>query len=114
MKIADILASEGTTKAKPTNTPHIHMAHPTPYWLANYPTTTHNEAIRNLRTFITKEHGTRETTSSKKEIPISRQMVIKYPNQPETLQPLMAQGKGAKYPNHPNIKIHICPIHGQP
>jgi hypothetical protein len=48
-EIADTLANEGTLKEKPTTTPHIHIAHPTPYWLASCPTATHDGAIRNLR-----------------------------------------------------------------
>ena len=68
-EIADTLANEGTLKEKPTNTPHIHIAHPTPYWLANYPTTTHDHAIYNLHTFITKEEGNRETISTKNQFP---------------------------------------------
>jgi len=55
-EIADTLANEGTTKEKPTSTPHIHIAHATPYWLASCPTATRDEAIRNLHTFITKTH----------------------------------------------------------
>ena len=51
------------------STPHIHIAHQTPYWLASCPTATHDEAIRNLRTFITKEHGNRETISAKHKFP---------------------------------------------
>ena len=46
-------------------THHIHIAHPTPYWLANCPTATHDGAIRNLYTTITKEHGTREAAIAK-------------------------------------------------
>jgi hypothetical protein len=63
--LADELANEGTTKEKLERTPHIHIARPTPYWLANYPTTTHDGDIRNLRTFITKEHGNLETSIAK-------------------------------------------------
>ena len=68
-KIADTLANKGTFKDKPTNTPHIHIAHLTPYWLANCPTATHNGAICNLRTTITKEHETCEKTFAKHKIP---------------------------------------------
>ena len=50
-KIADTLADEGTLKEKPTNTPHIHIAHPTPYCLASCPTATHDGVIHNLHTF---------------------------------------------------------------
>jgi hypothetical protein len=53
-EIADTLANEGTLKEKPSATPHIHLAHATPYWLANCPTATHDVAIRNLHTFVTK------------------------------------------------------------
>ena len=63
--IADDLANEGTTKEKPEATPHIHIGHSTPYWLASCPTTTHDGAIRNLRTFITKEHGNKEANLAK-------------------------------------------------
>jgi hypothetical protein len=68
-KIADELTNEGTTKEKPEATPRIHIAHSTPYWLAGCPTTTHDGAIRNLRTFITKEHGNRETSLAKHKFP---------------------------------------------
>ena len=54
--------TRGTFEDKPSTTPHIHIAHPTPYWLASYPTTTHDGAICNLNTSITKEHRTRKTT----------------------------------------------------
>ena len=59
-EIADTLANEGTLMEKPTNTPHIHIAHTTPYWLASCPTTTHDGAIRNLHSFITKERKNHE------------------------------------------------------
>ena len=63
----DTLANEGTLKEKPDNTPHIHIVHPTPYWLANSPTSTHDGAIRNLHTFITKEHKSRITALAKQK-----------------------------------------------
>ena len=59
-EMADILANMGTLKDKPNTTPWIHIARTTPYWLASCPTGTHDGAIRNLRTFITKEHENRE------------------------------------------------------
>jgi hypothetical protein len=68
-ELADELANEGTTKEKPEITPHIHIARPTPYWLASCPTTTHDGAIRNLRTFITKEHNNRETSAAINKFP---------------------------------------------
>ena len=68
-EIADTLANEGTLKAKSSPTPHIHIAHQTPYWLASCPIATHDGAIRNLSTFITKEHETRETTLVKHKFP---------------------------------------------
>ena len=63
------LPTKGLLKIKPTNTPHIHGAHPTPYWLANCPITTHDGAIYNLCTTITKGHGICETTLAKKKFP---------------------------------------------
>ena len=68
-EIADTLANKGTLKEKPNNTPHVHIAHPTPYWLASCPIATHDGAIRNLHTFITKEHENRETESTKRKFP---------------------------------------------
>src|ERR1700738_2077621 len=59
-EMADTLANMGTLKDKPDTTPRIHIARTTPYWLASCPTGTHDGAIRNLRTFITKEHENRE------------------------------------------------------
>ena len=53
-KIADTLANKGTLKEKSFATPHIHIAHATPYWLASCPTATHDGAIKNLHTFVTK------------------------------------------------------------
>jgi hypothetical protein len=50
-------------------TPHIHIAHPTPYWLASCPTGTHDGTIYNLRTFITKAHDTLETTLAINKFP---------------------------------------------
>ena len=66
---ADILANEGTLKEKPTNTPHIHVAHATPYWLASCPTTTHNGAIRNIHKFIIKEHNNRKMAVAQRKFP---------------------------------------------
>ena len=64
-EIANTLANEGTLKEKPTTTPRMHTIHPTPYGLASYPTATHDKAIRNLHTFITKEHRNRESLTTK-------------------------------------------------
>jgi hypothetical protein len=44
-EIADTLANEGTLKDKPDETPHIHIAHATPYWLSTSPMATHDGAI---------------------------------------------------------------------
>ena len=68
-ELADALANEGTNLEKPEQTPHIHIARPTPYWLASCPTGTHDGAIRNLRKFITKEHDNRETTIARNKFP---------------------------------------------
>ena len=51
---ADILANEGALQEKQTATPHIHLAHATPYWLASCPIATHDGAIRNTHKFIIK------------------------------------------------------------
>ena len=68
-EIVDTLANEGTLKEKPYMTPHIHIAHTTPYWLASCPTTTHDGAIRNLSTFIAKTHESYEATLAKRKFP---------------------------------------------
>ena len=57
-EIADQLANMGALLDKPTNIPRIHTAHTTPYWLNGIPTSTHTGAIRNLQTYINKEHKT--------------------------------------------------------
>ena len=59
-EIAYTLANERTNKEKLTPTPHIHIAHTTPYWLTSCPTATRDGAIRNLHTFITKAHDQQE------------------------------------------------------
>ena len=65
-EIADTLANEGTLKEKPSATPHVHLAHATPYWLASCPTATHDGAIRNLHTFVTKAHDNSEVRAAQK------------------------------------------------
>ena len=65
----DFRTNKGTLKEKPTTTPRIHIAHPAPYWLASYPTTTHDIAIRNLHTFITKKHRKQEYVMAKHKVP---------------------------------------------
>ena len=67
--IADMLANKGTLKEKPTATPHIHLAHATPYWLASCPTATHDGAIRNLHAFVTKAHDNREVRATQNKFP---------------------------------------------
>ena len=66
---AATLPNEGTLKEKPTATPHIHLAHATPYWLASCPTTTHDGAIRNIHKFIIKEHNNREIAFAQRKFP---------------------------------------------
>ena len=56
-------------KEKPTATPHIHIAHATPYWLASCPTATRDGAIRNLHTFVTKAHNYREVRTTQNKYP---------------------------------------------
>ena len=68
-EMADILANEGTLKEKPTATPHIHLAHATPYWLASCPTATYDGAIRNIHKFIIKEHNNREMAIAQRKFP---------------------------------------------
>ena len=68
-KIADVLADEGKHKGKPATTPHIHITHTAPYWLASCMTTTHNGAIHNLHTFTNKEHWKQEFFPAKNKIP---------------------------------------------
>jgi hypothetical protein len=71
-EIDDTLANEGTLKEKPTATPHMHLAHATPYWLASCPTATHDGAITNLHTFIIKAHDNQRSNDCPKQIPIRR------------------------------------------
>ena len=50
-------------------TPHIHVAHATPHWLASCPTTTQDGAIRNLHTFVTKEQNSQEVRTTQNKYP---------------------------------------------
>ena len=50
-------------------TPHIDIAHTTPYWLASCQTTTHDGAIRNLSTFIAKTRESYEATLATRKFP---------------------------------------------
>src|SRR5450631_3142170 len=59
-EIADQLANNGVLLNKPTNTSRIHTAHTTPYWLNGVPTGTHTGVIRNLQTYVNKEHKNQE------------------------------------------------------
>ena len=68
-EIADTLANEGTLKEKPTATPHIHLAHATPYWLASCTTATNDGAIKNLHTFVTKVHDNRKVKAAQNKFP---------------------------------------------
>ena len=68
-EIADTLANEGALKEKHADTPHIHIAHATPYWLASCPTATRDGAIRNLHTFVIKEHNYREVRTTQHKYP---------------------------------------------
>ena len=65
----DTLANEGTFKEKPSATPHIHIAHTTPYWLASCPTATHDGDIRNLHIFVTKTHDNLEIMFAQNKSP---------------------------------------------
>ena len=56
----DQLAIDGALLDKPANTPGIHTAHTTPYYLNGVPTSSHRGAIRNLQTYINKEHKNQE------------------------------------------------------
>ena len=77
MVTLNIIFSVVPRRDKPSTTPHIHIAHSTPYWLASCPTTTLNGAIRNLNTFTTKEHRTHETELAKRKFPYVDKMVGK-------------------------------------
>ena len=68
-EIVDTLANEGMLKEKPSNTPHIHLAHASPYWLASCPTATHDGAIRNIHKFIIKAHDNREVANAQNKSP---------------------------------------------
>jgi hypothetical protein len=50
----------GALLDKPANTLRIHMAHTMTYQLNRIPTSTHMGAIRNLQTYINKEHKNQE------------------------------------------------------
>ena len=67
--IPDTLANEGTLNVKSSATPHIHLAHATPYWLASCPTATHDGAIRNLHAFVTNAHDNREVRATQNNFP---------------------------------------------
>ena len=101
-EMANILANEGTLKEKPDNTPHIHIAHSTLYWLASCPTTTHDGAIRNLHTFITKEHENHESALTKWKFPY----VDKWLSSDQINQKLSNHfWKDDKYPTHKLPKL---------
>ena len=68
-EIADTQANKGTFKDKTSPTPHIHIAHTTPYWLASCPTATSDGAMRYLHKFITKEHDSREVRVAQNKFP---------------------------------------------
>ena len=57
----DHLANDGALLNKPPNTSKIHTTHTTPYWLNGVLTGTHMGAIRNLQTYINKEHRNQES-----------------------------------------------------
>ena len=44
-------------------------SHATPNWLANFPTATRDNAIRNLHTFVTKAHNYREIRTTQNKYP---------------------------------------------
>lgn len=71
-EIADTLSNERTNKEKSIITPHIHIAHPTLYWLTSYPTATRDEAIRNLHTFIIKSHNQQKSKNGPTKTAICR------------------------------------------
>jgi hypothetical protein len=94
-EIADTLANEGTLEGKPNNTPHIHIAHPTPYWLASCPTATHDGASYNLYMFIRKTHKNHEIELAKRKFPyVDKWLSNKQINQ--------------KLPNHFWKKVHMA------
>ena len=66
---ADTLANEGTLKEKPIATPHVHLAHASPYWLASYPIATHDGAIRNIHKFIIKAHDNHKVVNAQHKFP---------------------------------------------
>ena len=68
-EMIEVLANEGTHKDKPSIIAHIHIAHPTPYWLASCMTATHDVAIHNLHTFIDNEHMNQESFATKNKYP---------------------------------------------
>ena len=59
-EFADELTNNGALLDKTTNTPRIHTAHTTPYWLNRVPSGTHRGAICNSQTYTNKEHMNQE------------------------------------------------------
>ena len=102
----------GHLKKKSTNKPHIHITHPTPYWLASCLTTTHNGAICNLLTFETKEHGNGEAKSTKRKFPyvdkwlsnnqINQKLSNHFQKNKNVLDAQITQTLG---------KYRVCPVH---
>ena len=110
-KIAYTLANEGALKEKPTAAPQIHIAHATPYWLASCPTAMRDGAIQNLHTFVTKAHNYREVRTAQNRFSfVEKWLSNDQINQ--KLQPLMEKQQNIERPDHSNLQIPICPIHG--
>ena len=106
-EIADTLANEGTLHEKPTPTPHIHLAHASPYWLASCPTATHDGAIRNLHTFVTKAHDYREVGHALIKFPYVKKWLSNTQINQKLSNHFWKNKKNNGRSNHPNPKIPI-------
>ena len=102
---ADILVNKGTLKEKPTNTPHIHLAHATPYWLASCPTATHNGAIRTMHKCIIKEDNNCEIATTQRKFPYVEKWLTNKQINKKLSNHFWKKQQSNGSPNHPNIKI---------
>ena len=104
-EMADTLANMGTLQDKPDITPRIHIARTTSYWLAICPTGTHDGAIRNLHTFITKVHENQECASANQKYPYVNKWIANKQINQNFIQSLLEKQAGSRHTNYPNSKI---------
>ena len=67
---------------------HTYGAHP-PYWLASCPTTPHDEAIRNLHTFISRDYKIYENKIAKTKFTYVDKWLLKTQINQKIIQPLL-------------------------